>query len=125
MITGESVGEFASQTLESMAAINEVTSMPILRPLVTMDKEEIVALAERIGTYEISILPFEDCCTIFVPEHPETRPRLDRVQRAEEALPIEELVHEAVETIRPSLPRRSPRSEETAGSDFFTSHRRG
>lgn len=98
LITGESVGQVASQTLESLAAINEVTSMPIIRPLVTMDKEEIVTLAERIGTYEISILPYEDCCTLFVPRHPETKPRLERVRRVEEPLPVDELVHEAVET---------------------------
>lgn len=99
LITGESVGQVASQTLESLAAINEVTSMPILRPLVTMDKEEIVALAERIGTYETSILPYDDCCTLFVPRHPETKPRLERAQRAEEALAIDELVEEAVATV--------------------------
>ena len=99
LITGESVGQVASQTLESMAAINEVTSMPILRPLVTMDKAEIIALAERIGTYELSILPYADCCTVFVPERPETRPKLERVHRVEERLPIEELVSQAVSTV--------------------------
>lgn len=99
LITGESVGQVASQTLESMAAINEVTSMPILRPVVTMDKTEIIALAERIGTYELSILPYADCCTLFVPEHPETRPNLERIHRVEERLPIEELVSQAVETV--------------------------
>lgn len=99
LITGESVGQVASQTLESMAAINEVTSMPILRPLVTMDKAEIIELAERIGTYEISILPYADCCTVFVPEHPETKPKLEAVRRAEERLAIQELVEEAVATV--------------------------
>lgn len=99
LITGESVGQVASQTLESMAAINEVTTMPVLRPVVTMDKDEIVALAERIGTYEVSIRPYQDCCTLFVPRHPETRPRLERVHRAEEPLAIDELVREAVDTV--------------------------
>ena len=96
LVTGESVAQVASQTLESMHVINTVTTMPILRPLVAMDKSEIVALAERIGTYEISVQPFEDCCTLFVPERPETKPRLDRVERVEEKLPIQDLVEEAV-----------------------------
>lgn len=108
LITGESVGQVASQTLESMAAINEVTSMPILRPVVTMDKSEIVALAERIGTYELSILPYDDCCTLFVPERPETRPRLERVHRAEEGLPVEQLVEEAVATVERVEPELAP-----------------
>lgn len=96
LITGESVGQVASQTLESMAAINAVTSMPILRPLVAMDKAEIVEQAHRLGTYAISVLPYDDCCTLFVPDNPETKPRIDRVERAESRLDIDALVQGAL-----------------------------
>lgn len=97
LVTGESVGQVASQTLESMRAIGEVTSLPVLRPLVGFDKHEIVEVAQRIGSYELSILPYEDCCTLFVPENPQTRPRLERVHRIEARLDVEALVAEAVE----------------------------
>lgn len=99
LVTGESVGQVASQTLESMHAINAVTSMPILRPLVAMDKEEIVELAKRIGTYELSVQPFEDCCTLFVPKRPEIRPQKDRAERVEAQLNLEPLIEEAVEDV--------------------------
>lgn len=97
LITGESVGQVASQTLESMVAINEVTLMPVLRPLVGFDKRQIVDLAEKIGSYDISIQPYEDCCTLFLPKHPSTKPRLDKVHEAEQGLDIEGLTAEALE----------------------------
>jgi len=97
LITGESVGQVASQTLESMVAINEVTSIPVLRPLVGFDKAQIVELAEQIGSYDISIQPYEDCCTLFMPKHPSTRPRLEKVHAAEEGLDIDGLIAEALE----------------------------
>lgn len=97
LVTGESVGQVASQTLESMRAINEVTNLPILRPLVGLDKTEIVDDARRIGTYDLSILPYEDCCTVFVPENPQTRPKMASVHKAEAGLDIDALVAEAVE----------------------------
>ncbi|MDQ3213257.1 MAG: tRNA 4-thiouridine(8) synthase ThiI [Acidobacteriota bacterium] len=96
LVTGDVVGQVASQTLENMASINSVVSMPVLRPLVGMDKEEIVAEAERLGSYPISIIPDQDCCTLFTPRHPATRARPDDVERAEAALPIQELVDRAV-----------------------------
>ncbi|HEY8531121.1 MAG TPA: tRNA uracil 4-sulfurtransferase ThiI [Limnochorda sp.] len=96
LVTGESVGQVASQTIESLAAINPVTSLPVLRPLIGLDKAEIIERAQAIGTYSISIRPYEDCCTLFVPTHPATHPRLDEVEAAEAALPVEELVEEAV-----------------------------
>jgi len=108
LVTGESVAQVASQTLESMHVINAVTTMPILRPLVAMDKAEIIALAERIGTFEISVRPYEDCCTLFVPERPETKPRLDRVERVEERLPVAELVEEAIAGTRRHEPGAAP-----------------
>lgn len=99
LINGESLGQVASQTLESMYAINEVTSMPLLRPLITMDKLEVVDLAKKICTYETSILPYEDCCTIFLPPDAKTRPKLEKIQFYESFLEIDEYVNEAVSGI--------------------------
>ncbi len=96
LVTGEVVGQVASQTLENMASINSVVSMPVLRPLVGMDKEEIIAEAERLGSYPISIIPDQDCCTLFTPRHPATRARPADVARAEASLAIEEMVEKAV-----------------------------
>ena len=90
-MTGEVVGQVASQTLDNMAVIASATTLPILRPLVGMDKDEIVAQAEAIGTYPISIIPDQDCCQLFTPRNPATRARLDDVEAAEAALPVEEL----------------------------------
>jgi thiamine biosynthesis protein ThiI len=99
LVTGEVIGQVASQTLENMTAIAAATSLEILRPLVGMDKDEITAEAIRIGTYPISIIPDQDCCTLFTPRHPITRARLFDVERAEQALPIEELVTAAVAAV--------------------------
>jgi tRNA uracil 4-sulfurtransferase len=96
LVTGEVVGQVASQTLDNMAVIESVTTMPVLRPLVGMDKDEITAQAERLGTFEISITPDQDCCTLFTPRHPVTRARREEIERAEAALPIEEMVRGAV-----------------------------
>jgi thiamine biosynthesis protein ThiI len=96
LVTGDVIGQVASQTLENMTTIAEATGLEILRPLVGMDKDEISAEAERIGTYPISIIPDQDCCTLFTPKHPATRARLGDVLRAEESLPIEEMVSAAV-----------------------------
>jgi tRNA uracil 4-sulfurtransferase len=99
IITGESLGQVASQTLESMFAINEVTNTPILRPLISMDKTDIIKIAQEIDTLEISNRPFEDCCTIFVPASPKTKPRREKVQRYESFVDFEELIKEAVQKI--------------------------
>jgi tRNA uracil 4-sulfurtransferase len=96
LVTGEVVGQVASQTLENMTSINSVVTMPVLRPLVGMDKEEIVAEAERLGSYSISIIPDQDCCTLFTPRHPATRARAIDVERAEAGLPIDEIIERAV-----------------------------
>ncbi|MFC7442249.1 tRNA uracil 4-sulfurtransferase ThiI [Laceyella putida] len=99
LVTGESLGQVASQTLESMNTINDVTNMPILRPVIGMDKHEIMNIAKRIGTYETSILPYEDCCTVFLPKAPKTKPD-KKVARAQEAkLDLERLIGEAVEGV--------------------------
>jgi len=95
LVTGEVIGQVASQTLENMTAISTATSLEILRPLVGMDKDEISAEAARIGTFPISIIPDQDCCTLFTPRHPVTRARLADVERAEQALPIEAMVASA------------------------------
>ena len=99
LVTGESVGQVASQTLEAMACTNAVCTVPVLRPVVGMDKEEIVRIARRIGTFDTSILPYEDCCTVFTPKHPKTRPVLGELECAEAALDVDGLVAAAVDGI--------------------------
>ena len=99
IVTGENLGQVASQTLEAMAVTGQVTDLPILRPVIGMDKEEIVRIARKIGTFETSILPYEDCCTVFTPKHPRTRPKLEDIIEAESVLDVEGLVNEAVENI--------------------------
>ncbi len=103
LFTGESVGQVASQTLNSIAVTNAAANMPVLRPLIAMDKREIVDLAKQIGTYDISVRPYEDCCTLFVPKHPETKPRMEAVLRAEASFDFEALIADALsqtETIK-------------------------
>ena len=97
--TGENLGQVASQTMEAMASTQAVMTLPILQPLIGMDKEEIVERARQIGTFETSILPYEDCCTVFTPRHPRTRPKISEVERAESKLDIDALVAEALEGI--------------------------
>ena len=99
LVTGESLGQVASQTMEAMRATTAVTTLPILRPVVGMDKEEIVRIARRINTFETSILPYEDCCTVFTPRHPRLRPVLGELEAAEAALDVEGLVKAAVDGI--------------------------
>ncbi|MCI8945456.1 MAG: tRNA 4-thiouridine(8) synthase ThiI [Lachnospiraceae bacterium] len=100
LITGESIGQVASQTMQSLAATNEVCTLPVYRPLIGMDKQEIVEIAERTGTYETSILPYEDCCTIFVAKHPVTKPNISVIRKHEQNLSdvIDGLVQTALET---------------------------
>ncbi|WP_295744613.1 tRNA uracil 4-sulfurtransferase ThiI [uncultured Oscillibacter sp.] len=97
LITGESLGQVASQTMMALAATDDVASMPVLRPLIGMDKVDIIRMAREIGTYETSILPYEDCCTVFTPRHPATRPNLEEVRKAEAALDVDGLVSKALE----------------------------
>jgi thiamine biosynthesis protein ThiI len=96
LVTGEVVGQVASQTIENMTSINNVVSIPVLRPLIGMDKEEITAEAQRLGTYPVSIIPDQDCCTLFTPNHPVTKARWIDVERAEQPLPIADIVRDAV-----------------------------
>ncbi len=100
LVTGESIGQVASQTMQSLAVTNEVCSLPVFRPLIGFDKQEIIEISGRIGTFETSILPYEDCCTIFVAKHPVTKPKLSVIEKSEERLAdcIDELVATALET---------------------------
>jgi tRNA uracil 4-sulfurtransferase len=97
LVTGESLGQVASQTLESIRAIYEVANIPVLRPVIGMDKQEIIAIAQRIGTYDLSILPYEDCCTVFLPKTPKTKPAREVVAKEERKLDVEHLLHRAIE----------------------------
>lgn len=101
LITGESIGQVASQTMQSLAATNDVCTIPVYRPVIGFDKQEIVDIAEKIDTYDTSIQPFEDCCTIFVAKHPVTKPNIDVIRRSEENLSekINQLVQEAIDTV--------------------------
>lgn len=97
LITGESIGQVASQTMESLVCTDNAVEIPVFRPLIGMDKEEIVTISKKIGTYETSILPYEDCCTIFVPKHPKTKPNLAEIIEAEKALvDIEEMIEKSI-----------------------------
>ena len=99
LITGESVGQVASQTVESLAVTNAAVQMPVFRPLVGMDKSEIITIAEKIDTFDTSILPFEDCCTVFVPKHPVTKPKLRNIEVSEALLEEERLISTAIEHV--------------------------
>jgi len=96
LVTGDVVGQVASQTLENLAVVGSVATLPLFRPLIGMDKDEITAEAQRIGSYPISIIPDQDCCTLFTPRNPQTRARLADIEAAEQALPIDDLVERAI-----------------------------
>lgn len=101
LITGESIGQVASQTMQSLVTTNAVCTLPVYRPLIGFDKRDIVEISEKIDTYETSILPYEDCCTIFVAKHPVTKPSLKTIEKSEENLAekIDELVQKAIDTV--------------------------
>lgn len=100
LILGESLGQVASQTLQAIACTDAVAQLPVFRPLIGMDKDDIVAMARKIGTFDISVLPYEDCCTVFTPRHPRTRPKLPMLERAEAALDLDGLLAAALENTR-------------------------
>ncbi|AOY76757.1 tRNA uracil 4-sulfurtransferase ThiI [Clostridium formicaceticum] len=97
LITGESIGQVASQTVKSLHVTNAAVNIPVFRPLIAMDKVDIIELAHKIGTYETSILPFEDCCTVFLPKHPVTKPKLEKILLSEELLDVEGLIESAID----------------------------
>lgn len=119
LTTGENLGQVASQTMESMHAINEVTNYPVLRPLITMDKEEIIKISQEIETYSTSILPFEDCCTVFVPEAPKTKPRKEKVNQFEDSLEFEREIEEAVKNTELVTIKPKSKKQEDVFSDLF------
>ena len=97
LVTGENLGQVASQTMQALAVSEDVTTIPVLRPLIGMDKEEIVKIARHIGTFDTSILPYEDCCTVFTPRHPKTKPSVEETREYEAALDVEGLCRRAME----------------------------
>lgn len=99
LITGENLGQVASQTIKGINATNNSVDIPVLRPLIGFDKVDIIEIARNIGTYETSILPFDDCCTLFLPKHPVTRPRVEDIKRSEEALDLDSLINAAIENM--------------------------
>lgn len=99
LITGESIGQVASQTIQALVVTDEAVNMPVFRPCIGMDKEEIIQIAQKIGTFDTSILPYEDCCTVFVPKHPDIRPRINKVIEAEQSLNLEELILKSMHNI--------------------------
>jgi len=99
LVTGENLGQVASQTMEALRVTEECVSLPVLRPLIGMDKNDIVKIARKLGTFETSILPYEDCCTVFTPRHPRTKPKLVDVLKAESVLDVNALVEEAINGI--------------------------
>jgi tRNA uracil 4-sulfurtransferase len=119
IITGESLGQVASQTLESMYTINQVTNTPILRPLVMMDKTDIIELAQQIDTYDISIRPYEDCCTIFVPSSPKTKPKLDKVEHFESFVDFEPYIQKAVDNTELMIIRPGESLKQNVAEDLF------
>lgn len=118
IVTGESLGQVASQTLESMQAINEVTATPVLRPLVSMDKNEIIDISYEIDTYDLATQPYEDCCTIFAPSKPKTKPKLDNAKRYEEALDIENLIEESLQNIKIEIIKPGQTQTKELSADF-------
>jgi tRNA uracil 4-sulfurtransferase len=120
IVTGESLGQVASQTLDSMYTINEVTNTPILRPLITMDKNEIIAIANELGTLDISNRPFEDCCTVFTPANPKTKPKREKVNHYESFVDFEELISEAVQlTETLHFSSRAEKNKPLQNTDLF------
>jgi len=99
LVTGESLGQVASQTMSSMAVIENAVDMPVLKPLVGLDKSEIIERAREVGTYETSILPYDDCCSVFAPKHPLTKPKLENIKKSESKLDVAELIEKVYATI--------------------------
>jgi len=98
LITGEAIGQVASQTMDSLACTDDAVSLPVFRPLIGFDKEEIIERAQQIGTFDTSIQPFEDCCTVFVPQHPVTRPKVEQLRQSEALVDFEPMIEKAIST---------------------------
>ena len=111
IINGESIGQVASQTLNSMVVINNVTNMPVIRPVACLDKLEIIEISKKIKTYDTSILPYEDCCTIFVPKHPIINPSLETAIEYENKINYEELINECIKNIETIIIKKQEQDE--------------
>lgn len=118
IVTGENMGQVASQTLASLHSINEVSNFPIIRPLITMDKLEIIDIAQKIGTYDTSILPYDDCCTVFQPKAPKTKPKREAVNRWEQRIDVDQLVNQALERSTYTMYADEQRNNRTGKSLF-------
>lgn len=118
IMNGESLGQVASQTLESMLAINDVTATPVLRPLISMDKNDIISIAHQIDTFELAIQPYEDCCTVFAPSKPKTKPKLRKVKEFEESLNIDELIDNALNGLKIDMITQKDSSETVSEASF-------
>ncbi|MFL1470315.1 tRNA uracil 4-sulfurtransferase ThiI [Paraclostridium bifermentans] len=99
LVTGESIGQVASQTIQGLTCTNASVSLPVFRPLIAMDKSEIIEIAQKIGTFETSVIPEEDCCTVFSPKSPVTKPKLDRIEKSESSLDVEKLIQDAIDNM--------------------------
>ena len=106
LVTGESVGQVASQTIQALRVTDDAASLPVFRPLICLDKEDIVAIARKIGTFETSILPYEDCCTVFTPKHPTTKPKLEKILLSQSKLDTETLINDAINGIETVVIKR-------------------
>lgn len=118
ILNGESLGQVASQTLDSMLAINEVTNTPVLRPLISMDKNDIISIAQEIDTFDLAVQPYEDCCTVFAPAKPKTKPKLEKVLEIEEEIDIISLIDNSIDGIKISTIKQKDSSELIKNSEF-------
>lgn len=119
LVNGENIGQVASQTLESISVINHVVKMPVIRPLATLDKKDIIEKAKTYGTYDISIRPYEDCCTVFVPRHPQIYPRLDVAEKLEASFDYESLIEEAIQNIEHIVLTKDTKYQVVKTDDLF------
>ena len=106
LVTGESIGQVASQTIQALSVTDDASELPVFRPVIGMDKDEIITIARKIGTFETSILPYEDCCTVFTPKHPNTKPVLEKIKKSEGLLDLQPMLSRAIEGVETVVVRR-------------------
>ena len=106
LITGESIGQVASQTIQALGVTDDASDLPVFRPVIGMDKDEIITIARKIGTFETSILPYEDCCTVFTPKHPNTKPVLEKIKKSESLLDLQPMMERSLEGVETVVVKR-------------------
>ena len=106
LVTGENIGQVASQTIQALSVTDDASELPVFRPVIGMDKDEIITIARKIGTFETSILPYEDCCTVFTPRHPNTKPVLEKIKKSEGLLDLQPMLSRAIEGVETVVVRR-------------------